>query len=213
MTAGRTQCRKVDPEFGEKTGSCLRDLSGFLTEHDVFVLREKFGDVHAKTAGKVVVANSGRSKFACLAGEGAISRPVFERNGNDAVEHLYHCRRCKPEIPMSPIPDHGYQPCLGQLGEMRTGGLRRNPRRKGKLARGQGTAIEKRGEHRGPRRLPDQRRYLGDERAGNHFCYIAPDLVGEGGRTVRRRSNRSGRIQSESLHCSLTKRALRVHRT
>jgi len=48
---------------------------------------------------------------------------------------------------------------------------------KGKLAGGQRTAIEKRREHRCSRRLPDQRRYLGDERACNHSAYITSDLV------------------------------------
>src|SRR6202022_1984993 len=61
---------------------------------------------------------------------------------------------------------------------MRAGGLGRNPRRKGKLAGGQGSAIEKRRNHRSSRRLPDQRRYLGDERACNHVAYIACDLAG-----------------------------------
>ena len=51
----------------------------------------------------------------------------------------------------------------------------RDPGRVGKLTGGQSAAIEKRREHGGSRRLPDQRRYLGDERAYNHFPYIAPD--------------------------------------
>ena len=61
---------------------------------------------------------------------------------------------------------------------MRAGGLGRNPRRKGKLAGGQGSAIEKRREHRSSRRLPDQRRDLRDERACNHLACIACRLIG-----------------------------------
>src|SRR5205814_2485107 len=53
-----------------------------------------------------------------------------------------------------------------------------NPRRKGKLTGGQCTAIEKRREHRGSSRLPDQRRDLGDERARNHLPYVSSDPVG-----------------------------------
>src|SRR5438477_12467021 len=53
-----------------------------------------------------------------------------------------------------------------------------NPRRKGKLTGGQCTAIEKRREHRGSSRLPDQRRDLGDERARNHLPYVTSDPVG-----------------------------------
>lgn len=79
---------------------------------------------------------------------------------------------------MSSVPDHRQQACLRQLGEMRAGGLGRNPRRKGKLAGGQGSAIEKRREHRSSRRFPDQRRYLGDERACNHLAYITSGAVG-----------------------------------
>ena len=79
---------------------------------------------------------------------------------------------------MSSIPDHRQQACLGQLGEMRAGGLGRNPRRKGKLAGGQGTAIKKRRQHRRSRGFPDQRRYFGDERACNHFANITSGLVG-----------------------------------
>ena len=70
---------------------------------------------------------------------------------------------------MSPLPDWQQQTCLAQLGEMGARGLGRDPRREGKLAGSQGTAIKKRREHRGPRRLPDQCRYLGDERACNHL--------------------------------------------
>src|SRR5438477_11743622 len=53
-----------------------------------------------------------------------------------------------------------------------------NPRRKGKLTGGQCAAIEKRREHRGSSRLPDQRRELGDERARNHLPYVTSDPVG-----------------------------------
>jgi hypothetical protein len=56
--------------------------------------------------------------------------------------------------------------------------LGRNPRRKGKLAGGQGTAIEKRRQHRSSRRLPDQRRDLRDERACNHLACIPCRLIG-----------------------------------
>src|ERR1700730_9122620 len=76
---------------------------------------------------------------------------------------------------MSPISDRQQQAGLSQLGEMRAGGLRRDPSREGKLAGGQRAAIEKRREYRGYRRLPDQRRYFGDETACNHLPYITPD--------------------------------------
>src|SRR5256885_16218519 len=52
-------------------------------------------------------------------------------------------------------------------------------RHKGQLARGQGTAIEKRRHHRGSRRVSDQRRDLGDDRACNHFRYLTPKSVDE----------------------------------
>jgi hypothetical protein len=172
MAAGRTQGGKVDPEGGEKAGACRRDFSSFLAEHDVFVRREKIGEVHTETTGKVVVANSGRTKLPRLAGQRPVSRSGFERNGYNPVEHLRYGWRGEAEIPISPAPDCRDQSCIGQLSETGTGGLRRDPRRKSKLARRQGTAIEKRREHRSPRRLADQRRYFGDERARNHFPYI-----------------------------------------
>jgi hypothetical protein len=90
---------------------------------------------------------------------------------------------------MPPIPDWGQQSCLCQFGEMRARRLRGDPSRVGKLAGGQSAAIEKRGEHRGSRRLPDQRRDLGDERACNHLLCIIPDPAGRLEETVRPRSN------------------------
>ena len=80
---------------------------------------------------------------------------------------------------MQPITDHREQARLCQLREMGAGGLRRDSRRKGKLARGQGTAIEKRRQHRSSRRVSDQRRDLGDDRACNHFRYLTPESVDE----------------------------------
>jgi hypothetical protein len=57
--------------------------------------------------------------------------------------------------------------------------LRRDSRRYGKFARGQGTAIEKRRHHRSSRRVSDQRRNLGDDRTCNHFRYLTPEPVDE----------------------------------
>jgi hypothetical protein len=90
---------------------------------------------------------------------------------------------------MPPIPDWGHQARLGQLGEMRARGLRRDPSREGKLAGGQGAAIEKRRKHRSSRRFPDQRRDLGDERACNHLFCITPNPADRLEETVRPRSN------------------------
>jgi hypothetical protein len=170
--------KKVDSEPGEKSGARLRDFSGFFAEHDVLVRREEVGQVDAETAGKVVVADSGRAKLACLTRHRAVSRSVFERKGDDALDHLYDFRRCEPEIPMSSLSDDPHQARVGQLGEMRARGLRGDPRRVGKLAGGLGSAIEKRREHRGSCRLPDERRYLRNEIARNHLPSIAPESVG-----------------------------------
>ena len=82
-------------------------------------------------------------------------------------------------MPMPPTADHREQARLCQLREMGAGGLRPDLRRKGQLARGQGTAIEKRRHHRGSRRVSDQRRDLGDDRACNHFRYLTPKSVDE----------------------------------
>ena len=70
---------------------------------------------------------------------------------------------------MPAVADHREHARLRQLREMGAGGLRRDSRRRGKLARGQGTTIEKRGHHRGSRRISDQRRDLGDDGACDHF--------------------------------------------
>jgi hypothetical protein len=75
--------------------------------------------------------------------------------------------------------DHREQACVCQLREMSAGRLRRDPRRAGKLARGQGTAIDKRRHHRRSRRVSDERRNLGDDSACNHFCYLTPESVDE----------------------------------
>jgi len=66
VAAGRTQVGKLDPELGEKTGACCRDFSGFVVEHDVFAGDERIGEINAEAARKVVIANSGRTKRACL---------------------------------------------------------------------------------------------------------------------------------------------------
>ena len=95
---------------------------------------------------------------------------------------------------MPPITGHREQARLCQLCEMGAGGLRRDSRRDGELARGQGTAIEKRRHHRRSRRVSDQRRDLGDDRACDHFRYLAGAPVGRppvgsfGSRTTARRS-------------------------
>src|SRR6266404_7902917 len=68
VAAGRTQLGKLDPELGEKTDACSRDFSGFDVEHDVFAGDERIGEINAEAAGKVVVANSGRTERACLRG-------------------------------------------------------------------------------------------------------------------------------------------------
>ena len=70
---------------------------------------------------------------------------------------------------MPAIADRREQARLCQLREMGAGGLRRDSRGKGKLARGQGTTIEQRRQHRGSRGISDQGRDLGDDRACNHF--------------------------------------------
>ena len=70
VAAGRTQCGKLDPELGEKTGACCRDLGGFVVEHDVFAGDESIGEINAEAAGEVVVANSGRTKRTCLTDSG-----------------------------------------------------------------------------------------------------------------------------------------------
>jgi len=70
VSAGRTQCGKLDPELGEKTGACCRDLSGFVVERDVFAGDESIGEINAEAAGEVVVANSGRTKRTCLTDSG-----------------------------------------------------------------------------------------------------------------------------------------------
>src|SRR5262245_23206744 len=60
MTAGRTQRRQVDPEFGEKSGARLGDFSGFVADHDIFIRNQSVGEIHAETTGKVVVAVPGQ---------------------------------------------------------------------------------------------------------------------------------------------------------
>jgi hypothetical protein len=58
----RTPCGKLDPELGEKTGACCRDLSRVVVEHDVLAGEEGIGEVDAEAARQVVVANSGRTE-------------------------------------------------------------------------------------------------------------------------------------------------------
>jgi hypothetical protein len=140
--ARRTHRRKVDPEPVEKTGARCRDFRGFITDQHVIVRSEKICYVHAEATGKVEVANAGCAKFFCLTRQWPIPRSIFKSDADDPVGHLYHCRRCKPEILMPPIPVDREQARLCELGEMGARSRRRDPGRKGKLVGGQGTAIE-----------------------------------------------------------------------
>src|SRR2546427_2315517 len=67
VAVGRTQCGKLGPELSENPDTCRRDFSGFVVvEHDVFSGDERIGEINAQAAREVVVANSGRTKRACL---------------------------------------------------------------------------------------------------------------------------------------------------
>src|SRR5437879_4009638 len=115
----------------------------------------------------MVVADSGGAKLACLAGERAVSRPVFDSNGHDAVKHVHDFRGCKPEIAMSPVFDQGEQAGFGQLRQMSARGLRRNPCSVGKFGGRESAAIEKCRKHGGSGWIANQPSYFGDEMACN----------------------------------------------
>src|SRR6185369_17159083 len=61
-----TQGRQVDSELREKSSARLRDFSGLVADRDVFMCDQRSGEINAETTGKVVVADSGRAKLACL---------------------------------------------------------------------------------------------------------------------------------------------------
>jgi hypothetical protein len=86
VAAGRTQCRKRDPELGEKPGARCRDVRGFLVEHDVFSGDERIGEINAEAAHKAVVADPSRIERACLLGERTVSRSLLESDGPHGVE-------------------------------------------------------------------------------------------------------------------------------
>jgi len=71
---------------------------------------------------------------------------------------------------VSPVTRHREQARFRQLPEMSTRGLRSDPRRHGKLGRGQRAAVEERRDDRGPRRVADEGRDLGDDGAGDHVA-------------------------------------------
>ena len=125
-----------------------------------------------KLLGSAFVSESSAER-ACPRGYRAVSRSLLERDGDDPVDHVLHAPRGKPEMAMPSVADHREQAGLGQLREVSARGLGRDARRQGQLARGQGTAIEQRRHHRGPRRVSDQRRDLGDDGAGDHVRYRA----------------------------------------
>src|SRR5262249_37084198 len=173
--ARRTPCGKLDPEPGQETGAHRRELSGFVIEHDVFAADERIGEIDAEPAGKVVVANSGRTERTCLTGQRAVSRPFLERKGDEPVNQCNQGGRLKLNLVMRPTSNHGDKPRLCQLREMGARGLRRDARRRRKLAGGERAAIEKREHHRGSRRVSDQRRDLRDDGACNHVRYLTPE--------------------------------------
>jgi hypothetical protein len=148
----------------------------------------KIGEINAETTGKVVVADSGRAKLACLTGEGTESRPVFERNGHEPVKHLRDPRRREAEIAVPTVPYRRNQSRLGELRQMRAGCLRRDTRGMGQFGRGKSAAIEKRREHRRSCRLSDQLRDLGDQWPRNHGRNVAPGTAGPQDVAVARRA-------------------------
>ena len=146
VTAGRARCGKLDPELPEEPEACRGDVSSFVVvDHDVFSGDERIGEIDAETAREVVVADPGRAQRACLPRERTVARSLLKSDGDDPVDHVGHGRRGKAEIAMPASADHREQARLCQLREMRAGGLRRDARRQGQVARGQGPAIEKRG--------------------------------------------------------------------
>src|SRR6185436_11122575 len=166
VAAGRTPGGKLDPELAEKTGTGRRNLGDVVVRHDVLAGGERIGEIDAETARQVVVADPGRAERTGLAGERAVLRSLLERDGDDRIDHVGHGRRGQTEVAIPPTPGHRQHPGLPQLREMRAGGLGRDSRRRGQLARRQGTAVEKRRQHGRPRRVADQRRDLRDDRAG-----------------------------------------------
>ncbi len=119
------------------------------------------GEVDAETTGEVIVADAGRAELACLRGEGTVSRPVFECNGHDSVEHLGDPGRREAEVAVPAVPYRRNQSRLGELRQMRARGLRRNTRGIGQFGGGKGSAIEKCREHGRSCRLSDQPSNLG----------------------------------------------------
>ena len=99
---------------------------------------------------------------------------------------------------MPPTTNHREQTRACQLREMGAGRLRRDSRRNGKLAGGQGTAIEKCPHHRGPRRVSDQRRDLRDDGACDHFRYVTPEWA-ENTSTVIEAAHRGRQTQRRRL--------------
>src|SRR5215470_448576 len=144
QAAGRTPRGQLDPEPGEEPGSRPRDLCDSVVKHEVFAGDERVGEIDAEAARKVVVANSGRAERVRLTRERAISRSLLEGDRHDPLDHAGDRRRGEPEMAMPPGTDHREQAGPGQLREMGAGGLGRDARGQGKLARTQGPAIEKR---------------------------------------------------------------------
>src|SRR4029077_9406667 len=175
-TALRLRGRQVDSEPGEESGARPRDLGGLVADRDVFACDQGRGEINAQAAGQVVVADSRHAQLAALTGEGPVSRPVLERNRHDPLEHLGDPRRREAEIAVPAGPHRRHQSDLGELRQMRAGGLPRHPRGVGQLGGGQSAAIEKRRQHGRSRRLSAQPRDLGHQRPRprNHRRNVAP---------------------------------------
>ena len=142
--AGRTQRGKVDPELGEETGAGWGEFSSIIANDNVLADSESISQVDRKATGKVKVANSGRIEFPCLTRQRAVTRSIFKSDGDDRVEHIYYLGRGQPEISVPSLPERRQQPRFRELRQVRAGGLRGDPGRKGKLMSGQCAAIEKR---------------------------------------------------------------------
>src|SRR6185312_11676887 len=182
--------REVDAEPAEEIDAGGGDLAAVIAEHDMAALDQGVSEADAEAPGEMVVAGARVAQRGVeLAGRAVARRPVGG-DRHDALDHAADRRRRQPVVAVTPLLLRHEQPRLGQLGEVAAGGLRRDTRGIGELARGERPPVHQGTEHVGASRIAEQRRDFGDLYAFPHGPHPSARPPPELTPTLRRRPKR-----------------------
>jgi hypothetical protein len=151
---------QIDAELRKKLVARRRDVASLFAENKMTMRAQAFGKSDAKLSGQMVVAGARPPPFLLEPGIGPVARRRHRSDIHDPFKHAADTRPREAEIPVAPLFHEREEFCVGELGEMSTRGLRRDPGRERKFARGQSAAVEQRAENVRARGVAHGRRYL-----------------------------------------------------